>query len=504
MAFLAPENLTGDPAFDWASAAAAPLAASLLRGAPSVSGFAAADANDALRRQATRIVRTYFARDGQGWAVRGSVEDAAHPRTVAAIDASIAGPEAAAAAMARAVWPAAAAPGWKPDAVRAFGEALAAGAGSPAEALRRAVALEPSFEEAWLRLGRLEQSRAGREAALAAIEGAPKTPQLRLFAAGLSQDPAARIAALKDAAAASPGDWEAQAQLAGALTRDRKFAEAAAAFDKALQANSDSGALRNEAAFAYELAGRHDLAVKTALDYAKLSPDSANPLDTLGEIQSMAGKFAEAEKAFLEAHAKQPGFLGGAALWKAAAVRRMSGDGKGADALFDRYEAAIAGNPAAPMLRAQWDYSSGRRDEAEKKVREMDKPGAKAQLAIWSLNRGDREAAARYAAEAGETSLARGLVTGGAPNPFVRACHHLFARRFAEAIPLLEQADAANRPDQSSPLPVLLAWAYAETGRLEEARQRLRHWPIPASAGDAALECLTFPRVLELRKRLGM
>ena len=52
--------------------------------------------------------------------------------------------------------------------------------------------------------------------------------------------------------------------------------------------------------------------------------------------------------------------------------------------------------------------------------------------------------------------------------------------------------------------PILLAWAYVESGQLEKAKPLLAFWPIPRAGGDPFLESLAWPRLLELRKRAGL
>jgi tetratricopeptide (TPR) repeat protein len=48
----------------------------------------------------------------------------------------------------------------------------------------------------------------------------------------------------------------------------------------------------------------------------------------------------------------------------------------------------------------------------------------------------------------------------------------------------------------------LLAWAYAETGRLPQAEQLLARTPIPLSSGEPLFAELIFPRYLYLRGAL--
>ena len=52
--------------------------------------------------------------------------------------------------------------------------------------------------------------------------------------------------------------------------------------------------------------------MKTLEAYGKLPDQKTNSLDSLGEAYFMNGRFAEAEKYFLQAYDSNHGFLGGA------------------------------------------------------------------------------------------------------------------------------------------------------------------------------------------------
>jgi hypothetical protein len=125
---------------------------------------------------------------------------------------------------------------------------------------------------------------------------------------------------------------------------------------------------------------------------------------------------------------------------------------------------------------------------------------SRVQLALW---KGD--AALLPQEDKPEVALGRAVLGGETGNPLLRGCHLLLAGKFADAVAPLEQARDTTRPDQSSHIPTLLAWAYLETGRAKDAAELLRIRPIPRSGAgvDAFLEFLAFPRVLELRKRAG-
>lgn len=468
--------------------------------------FAVADPAEAARRQATRLVKTYFARNGSEWTLRGAVEDAETHRTVQPIAGPADSPATIGVALASALWNGSAAQSWKPEAVEALGRAMLL---PPAQAVpfyKQAVDADPSLEEAWLRWIQTLAATGSRTEAEDVLARAPKTSALAVLAANLTGSLAARTSALKASAEANPSDWETWIQYATVASQARQYREGAAAFERALSLNPGSASLHNDAAYTFELAGQHERALRAARESAKLLPGSVNPLDTLGEIHAMAGEFKEAEKAFLDAQAKDPRFLGGALAVKAALMRRLAGDQQGADKLF--------GGTTGVIARAQWDYSSGRRPQAEAALAGSNLAAAKAQLALWRLAEGDPvgarkriEEGAALATKPDEKSLlslAQSLLTGNVANPYLKGASLLLAGKAAEAVPLLEQAAGSLRTGQSSHVPVLLAWAYLETGKQQEAAELLKSWPIPRSQAEDYLEFLTYPRAVELRKRAGI
>ena len=104
-------------------------------------------------------------------------------------------------------------------------------------------------------------------------------------------------------------------------------------------------------------------------------------------------------------------------LLKAAEAKRLSGDAAGADQLFAEWEKTHAQHPFAWMHRAQWDYTSGRKAEAESRMKANGSPLALVQLTVWKLEQGDRAAAeamlAEAAAKAGDAPSNRNAVAFG-------------------------------------------------------------------------------------------
>ncbi len=93
----------------------------------------------------------------------------------------------------------------------------------------------------------------------------------------------------------------------------------------------------NTLAYVQAYQGRTEEALKSVSEYERLAPASPNPLDSRGEILFMAGRFSEAESAFLACSRKDPDFNSGVALEKAALARMLGGDVSGAGAILERY-----------------------------------------------------------------------------------------------------------------------------------------------------------------------
>jgi hypothetical protein len=75
----------------------------------------------------------------------------------------------------------------------------------------------------------------------------------------------------------------------------------------------------------------------------------------------------------------------------------------------------------------------------------------------------------------------------------------LFARKYAEAVPLLEAIYRETSPTSDGQIRTLLAWTYVDTGRVADARKLVQIYPIPLSSGDPVFVSLMFPRFLYVR-----
>ena len=264
--------------------------------------------------------------------------------------------------------------------------------------------------------------------------------------------------------------------------------------------------------YAEAFAGNLEQARQALKNYGAAAPEqNFNALDSLGEVNFFAGDFAAAETAFLAAQEKNPA---GEEWLKAAQARLMTGDLAGADKIFARFSKQLG-----LYQRAQWEFITGRRKSALRKVlteaarMKGDRAALLwAQAAIWQLQTGDRAAAISSARNAllepvtparnTWAGLAQFLIAGGSHSSgsaLVDALAAIFQQDFQKALPLLEQAYARTVPSADGQVRVLLAWANVETGHFDRAKELLRSVPIPLSSGDPMFTSLIFPRYLAVR-----
>jgi len=247
--------------------------------------------------------------------------------------------------------------------------------------------------------------------------------------------------------------------------RHRRFPAAEQLYRRALAIDPENAAVLNGLGYAQGEDGDLDGAKKTLEQYGQKPEQAINALDSLGEVHFMNGRFADAEKYFTQATARQANFLNGAPLMKAAYARWLSGDLTGADALMQKYLASQ--NPQQLVWRqAVWLYATGRRDQA---------------LAML-----DKAPADQAAMMARQRSVWRGEV-----HP-------------PEDLEELKKIFESTNPAVDGLPRTLYAAALVKAGKTEEARALLKIWPLPETAADPLLQSLLYPRYLELRKTLGI
>ena len=76
-------------------------------------------------------------------------------------------------------------------------------------------------------------------------------------------------------------------------------------------------------------------------------------------------------------------------------------------------------------------------------------------------------------------------------------------KQFQAAASVLEPIYARTSPTADDISPILLAWAYLETGKPREAASLLRFNPIPSASGIKQFSVFYFPRLFALRGRVA-
>ena len=467
LALLPFENLTGDASLDWIATAAPSIVAAEITGAANILPVRVETVRDAYLNRATCFVHGYFTRRGAGLHFQMEIEDAARHK--------MAGSEAAdgtvlfamndvARKLASGARPFSTA---NPDAVAAWGRGE----------FERAVTIDPDFGTAWgywvqQLAGSGKQAEADAVAARALARPSLRSPQdraqLQLVLATFEKNAAGRNAALSALVGMSPNDVSLLNALAETETLARRFSAAAGLYRRILEIDPGNPVAMNSLGYAEANAGHLDAATRALEQYGKSLDQSTNALDSLGEVYFMNGRFAEAERYFQQAYRRDPRFLAGSTLMKAAYAHWLGGDLAGADSIFRRYrdDRMNQKDATATWREATWLYATGRRQPAIAKLMEAsaDQPQlVQRQLAVW---RGDVQAP-------------KDLAT-------------------------LKKLYEGAVPPNDGEFRTFYAAALAATGKKSEASPLLERWPLPESGGDALFQSLVYPEFMELRRQLGV
>jgi len=412
---------------------------------------------------------------------------------------------------------------------------------SIAAGAQQAIATDPNFGSPYALLAEMRAKQQDRAGALSLLQEAmshegsmPPVERVRIamLDASLRGDPNSMEKALGlflKTAPLDPAAWRAAAQFEGAR---HKYTEAAQAYQRAVAIEPEDATSWNELGYTAAYAGNFDLARSAIGHYRELRPADPNPLDTMGDIEFLAGRFAEAERLYLAAHEKSPQFLGGADVYKAAMARLMTGDVAGADAIAKKSESLASS--------ADWMWLSGRREQAVAKL-SAEAPGMAAreaqsraytQLTTWSMALQNRDAAARFAQQAAATAtpstgaivaVARFMAFPSAsPEEWASRAAQMFPNappgsvkdyalgyallldgHFAAAVPVLAQVDAHTPANGDRSAAVELAWALIETGKTQDAAPLLKLNPVPNFGPTSVFVPLYFPRLFQLRAAVG-
>jgi tetratricopeptide (TPR) repeat protein len=439
-----------------------------------------------------------------------------------------------------------------PQALAMYIKAIEAGEGGALQqGLTQAIAADPGFVTPYLLLVQVKAQQHDRAGAQAVLDQALALKNLsdvdrarfELEAAGLSGDRAARQAALLKLARLQPGDAATWRNLADLAMTGRDYRQAMQAYQKCSQLAPDDIEALNGLGYAAAHAGDLPAAMAALRRYQAIRPKDANPLDSMGDINLMLGHLTDAENFYLQAQKMDRSFLNDIDLMKVACARLVGGDAEGAGRIAGQYFEArtAARDPLVDYRHAEWNWIAGRRAEARRGLEAFAQANQKtplrdfasrawAELSLWSLLTGEREAATASAqmalslaspASVGNAIVARFIALPPAPSSewavraerqfptgesgirdFSLAYALLLNGEFAAAQPILKQMwDNSVTSDEG--LPVMLAWTYLETGKLAEAAGLLRENPVVSATGLGPYVPLYLPRLLYLRGQLA-
>ncbi len=399
------------------------------------------------------------------------------------------------------------APALKSEALKAYGE----------RRYEDAVAIEPDFGLAY-QDGAAAWLGGQREAAMRLIAAGiargknldePTQAQLMLDQAALSGDAKAQAAALERLSQLRPKDPVRLRGLVQAQLRSRQPKAAATTQARLTELLPADAAAWNDLGYMRVYAGDLKGAREALEKYRQLTPDQPNPLDSLGEVHFYAGDFAAAERYFLESFKKDPAFLTGQGMYKAALARLMAGDRAAADKHWKTFLDTLTDTPAQgkAFLQALWLYCSDRPAEAEAAMKEVKTQLAETHVALWSRLRGDSAGAQQALQRAFPTRQVNSLngllalFVNSSPaspaewskraaaqfsdprvrgvGPLALGTALLMNQHYAAAVELFRTG--LNQAPISEDIEVreLLAWALTGAGQEAEAKTLLAHHGVP-------------------------
>lgn len=516
------ENLTSDAQLDWPSRASAAVVVYDLAGARDIFAKQVDSVSAAQAMQASRLLEGYFFERNGRIGIRATLEDLGRTKAVESfeIDGAVsAGFLPLANELARRLSSEARVFGARNEkAFRFYGEALdARDSQAVVRALEEATQADPGFTAGYLDDAKLLAETGDRAGARQELQvGAATRPDsieranLEYVAAAAGGDAIGQMKALEALTAATPANADVFKELGEMRFARREFPQAAMEYRAAAQLDPGDPRTWNE--LGYALAWAKDLngAREALAQYRKLAPEDNNVLDSEGEVSYMRGDFKSAAEYFEKAAARNP-----AEFVKAAEARLMTGDLQGADALLAKHLGSAANGQ---FQLAQWEFLTGRGKAGMDRMEKLAQGSngdlqalALSQLSIWKLETGAGKAAVDLANEAMMSAqspqareigeMCRYVVSGSTAggSKMANAYALLLAKKYREALPLLQSIYGATNPSADGQVRTLLAWAYVETGAIDSADPLLDARPLPLSSGDPLFVSLVFPRFLYLR-----
>ncbi len=438
------ENLSGDARLDWIGPALSESLMFQLTGTQ-INPAAASTLRGAISSGKSEIVQGYFSGSGARLHVRAVIENNVTHRTEKEASADGGNVIELADSIAHQIEPAARGPATHSlAALQAFSEAIVksdaaraphvapvveerptrevAGNDSPISApgsrdFEKAIAADPDFAPvylAWVEVlmahGDVQQARQVLVQAAQHSGSFPAIERERLALAGavMSGDRAGNLSALEALTRLTPADPSVFRQIAEIDVAAHAYPKAVAEYGQALERDPDDIVLLNQLGYTQSYARDLQGATATLERYRALRPQEPNPFDSLGDVYYYLGHFKEAAGYYAQAYGKDPAFLSGGELYKAAWANLMNGDAKSADDLFSKYIAAQQQqhDPLVVYRQAQWEFLTGHRKQALAKLADFAKTAqggaadiAASQLAIWNLETGNPQAARAWGRE---------------------------------------------------------------------------------------------------------
>lgn len=552
IALLPFENQTGDASLDWPERLIPLVATRQLGSLPQVTGFHAEQANEAVALGATHLVYGYFTQSKAGPVVRAFVEDARQRKVVAERDLPLRNQNWV--EILRAISAEAAgqvAPGSKPAAMEIHNDAAArAMAGAIAAETPRdrvagyeaSISADPRCGWCWEGLidglGKLGDNDAVLQAIARSREqgkgmSALSRARLDLAQAMLTRNQAERAAALERITQAAPNDVASLLQLSQVDVALQRYDKAAEAGHKAVQVAPFRAELWNNYAYNLAYLGKYKEAQAAVQQYGRLDMESANPLDSEGEILLMAGQFADAAKALQASYDKDKTYNDGDALQKAALAHWLNGDKDAAKALLERYfeDREKANDAWLELSKARWEYLFGQTGQARNRMRALaerkDHPVAAfaaAVLALHELAEGHQlaaQVASRTARDLAKTAPQRlyAAVASLAVEPDSKEVQISDAglRGEARALGLTARGDwkAASAEWQTlykeqpggttAPYRELLAYSLVQSGQAAQAAGLVsKDWPLLSREQQLLYDFLLYPNLFYTRAEVAL
>lgn len=560
VALLPFEYQGSDPSFQWLAPALTMAAAEQVRGLPAVSVALVSDTNQAAQRSVKETLRGIVSGRPEGIEIALYLEDLPGRKVRRVYGETVANPREVLAALRQGLERVGLAGGAfstaNGDAFHNFGEALAAAQpGEAEERYRAALAADPLFTGASLRLaaslartGRAEAAAAELERLLGVLPGDRGLDRAyaSLELATLRGDRNAALAALEKVVEASPGDTSARQQLAQVYTQARRYPEAARHYLVLAEEDPTDAPYWNEAAYTQAYGGDRAGAMQSLERYREAAPEDPNVEDSYGDVLYFFGDFAAAAERYEAAYEKNSRQQSGFSQFKAAWAWMHAGDLARADDAANRYFGELRqGNQQLADLRAaQWQYLRGRRDEARSAAEAMRRQQGSAspafasllasQLYLWDVAEQGMgalrfQSGARYGTavrpvigalaqavapglQASERAAAISRLVPAEQQPAVVAVATFLALERAETIPeqalqTLRTADAALSESHAMVTHALLGWALARSGQDDAALEVFARRLPPVAEDDGLLWPLVFPRMLnwetEAARRAG-